>query len=108
VSRTVAPHQFGRMTYGRAMIHLLRVSVARATRKSWPHILSPGGEENVEPSLRRTNRKKRCSGHAPTGVAVIGVSHSISLQPHVRFADVVGGGELGGGPEALMRPTSSR
>jgi hypothetical protein len=39
----VAPHQFGRMTCGRARDTADRLTAAARARKPWPHVLSPAG-----------------------------------------------------------------
>src|SRR5262245_16565526 len=56
---TVAPHQFGQMTYGRAVkVEIIGKRVKR-DRKSWPHVLSPkgrGGTASLDhrPLVRKT------------------------------------------------------
>ncbi len=47
-ARLLPPHQFGRMTYDRAIeVSSLGGGSGRG-RKSWPHVLSPRGEGSVE------------------------------------------------------------
>jgi hypothetical protein len=43
LARKVAPHQFGRMTYDRAVGRGTRGGAPARGRKSWPHNLSPPG-----------------------------------------------------------------
>src|SRR5207302_4622103 len=42
------PHQFGRMTYGRAVQVEWVICVRTRARKSWPHVLSPEGRGDGE------------------------------------------------------------
>src|SRR2546423_15660491 len=53
--REVPPHQFGQMTYGRAIEAEFAVCVGARARKSWPHVLSPEGRGD-----HRVQRKAGC------------------------------------------------